>query len=47
MMYYGPYNVLYYICHALEMMGAWQQPHTALSSVAPSMMHTGTNQKAQ
>ena len=33
-------------CHALNMMCAWQRPHTQLS-VTPNMMHTGTNQKAQ
>ena len=32
-----------YICHTLQMMGAWQWPHAVLSSVTPKMMHTGTN----
>ena len=35
-----------YICNALNMMCARQRPHAQLS-VAPNMMHTGTNQKAQ
>ena len=42
------YNLakILYICHALNMMCVWQQPH-AHFSVAPNMIHTGTNQKAQ
>ena len=36
-----------YICHALEMMRAWQRPHSAIPSVASNMMHPGTNREAQ
>ena len=43
------YTLLIYthLCHALEMMCAWQQPHTVLPSVAPNTMHMGTNRNAQ
>ena len=36
-----------YMCHALKMMRARQQPHGVIPSVAPNMMHMGTNRKAQ
>ena len=36
-------NKAWYICHALEVMGMQQRPHAVLSSVAPNMMHMGTN----
>ena len=32
-----------YMCHALEMMCAQWRPHAAIPSVAPNMMHSGTN----
>ena len=35
------------ICHALKMMHAWQRPHAVIPSVAPNMMHSGTNRKVQ
>ena len=38
-----PSYVIPYICHALEMMGTRQRPHTSLSSVAPNTMHMDTN----
>ena len=37
---------LLYICHALNVMCAQQQPHADFS-VTPNMMHMGTNRKAQ
>ena len=35
------------ICHALKMMHVWQRPHMVIPSVAPNMMHSGTNRKVQ
>ena len=43
------YNYIYiyiYIYHAPNVKYMWQRPHTHFG-VTPTMMHTGTNQKAQ
>ena len=36
-----------YICHTLKILDVQQQPHMAILSVDPNMMHLGTNQKMQ